>query len=195
MYHFSLPPPAALSIEASWAGFSAVFAPVSWLTGTRSIHLITLSLIALAVAITSRAKSTVTALATPGELLTWRVVAGALVVTATTPPAWLTDAVPCLLVTLGIVAAVAGAGTLETPPVWLTGALACFLVTLAMLTEANVLTLEAPAVGIACALACDILALAIGVAVAHFLTIRTPELAGTFCKTNISPQYLVGHFP
>lgn len=86
-----------------------------------------------------------------------------------------------MLVTLGVVAAVAGAGALWAPPVGLAGAFARLLVTFAMLAEADVLALGAPAVEVAGALARHILALPIGVTGAHFLAVRTPELPGTLC--------------
>lgn len=173
-----------MPIEASWARLTAVLATVARLTGAGAIHLVALPLVALAVAVTAGPEGALTALAAPGELLAGRVVAGALVVAATAPPSRLAQAVARLLVALGVVAAVAGAGALGAPPVGLTGALARLLVALAVLAEADVLALGAPAVGVAGALTRHIFTLPVGVAAAHLLAVGAPELTGTLCRWN-----------
>lgn len=193
------PPPAALAVETSRAGLTAVFAPVPRLARAGPIHLVAFPLVALAVAVAAGPERPLPALAAPRELLAGRVVAGALVVAAAAPPARLAQAVPGLLVALGVVAAVAGAGALGAPPVRLAGALARLLVALAVLAEADVLTLGAPAVGVAGALARHVLALPVGVAAAHLLAVRAPKLPGTLCEqrtdSRVSSASAAAHSP
>lgn len=177
-----LPSPAALSIEAGWAWFSAELASVAWVTGACPIKLVASAHVALAVAVTARAKSPPTTLAAPSKLLTRRVAASTLVVAAAAPPARLTDTSPRLLVTLRVEAAIASTGTLGAPPAGLAGALAHLLVALPMLAQASILALWTPAVGVACALPCHVFTLPIRVAPAHLLAVGAPELAGTLCR-------------
>lgn len=184
-----------MAIEASRARLAAVLAPVAWLAGAGPVHLVALALVALAVAVAAGPKGPLPALAAPCELLAGRVVAGALVVAATAPPAGLAQAVARLLVTLRVVAAIAGAGALRAPPVGLAGAFARLLVALAMLAEADVLALGAPAVEVAGALARHVLALPVGMAAAHFLAVGTPELPGTLCGESHQPQHCPGGQP
>lgn len=183
------PPPAALAIEASRARLAAILPPVARLARAGPIHLVALALVALAVTVTAGPKRPLPALAAPRELLTGRVVAGALVVATAAPPARLAQAVARLLVTLGVVAAVAGAGALGSPPVGLAGAFARLLVALAVLAEADVLAFGTPAVGVAGALARHVLALPIGVAAAHLLAVGTPELPRTLCGQSRQPWH------
>lgn len=174
------PVPAVLTVESGWTRFPAILPTVSWGAGTRAVRRVALSVDALAVALAPGAPHPLAALAAPRELIAGRAVTVALDGAVPPRPAGVAQAAPGHGVAHRVDAAVTVVVALRTPDPGVTRAGARLLVAHALLTEAGVLAVGSPAVMIAGALASDFMALAIGVAIAFALAVRTEKLGRAF---------------
>lgn len=138
---------------------------------------------ALAVTLTPGPPQSLTALAAPGELVTWGVVTVTLDRTVAPHPARVAVAASRHRVAHGVDAAVTVVVALRAPGTRVTCAFTSVLVTLALLAQAGMLTVWAPAVVVAGTLSSQIITLAIGIAVTLPLTVRTPEVGRALSVT------------
>lgn len=180
-----LPTATARAIESSGAWLATILAPVARIAGTRAVHRVAATVRALAIAITAGAKHALATLAAATLLLAGRRVAGALVVTAAAPPAYVAQAGACLWIAPGSSAAVASASALRTPPARLAPARAAPRVARAMLALASMLAARTPAARVTRTLSGHVLALSVRVATAPLLAVRAPELARALCKNQV----------
>lgn len=180
-----LPTATARAIESSGAWLATILAPVARIAGTRAVHRVAATVRALAIAITAGAKHALATLAAATLLLAGRRVAGALVVTAAAPPAYVAQAGACLWIAPGSSAAIASASALRTPPARLAPARAAPRVARAMLALASMLAARTPAARVTRTLSGHVLALSVRVATAPLLAVRAPELARALCKNQV----------
>lgn len=180
-FALATPTATARAIESSGAWLATILAPVARIAGTRAVHRVAATVRALAIAITAGAKHALATLAAATLLLAGRRVAGALVVTAAAPPAYVAQAGACLWIAPGSSAAIASASALRTPPARLAPARAAPRVARAMLALASMLAARTPAARVTRTLSGHVLALSVRVATAPLLAVRAPELARALC--------------
>lgn len=179
----STPVPAVLTVKSSRTRFPAELPTVARRAGTRSVGQVALAMYTLAVVLASRTPDPVPALAAPGELFAWGIVADTLDSAVPPSPARVAQTASGHGVAHRVDAAVAVVVALRTPDPGVARAFPVVLVTLAFLAETRILTVRAPAIVVAGALAGQVIALAVGVAVAFSFAVRAPELGWTLCVT------------
>ena len=178
----ALPVPAVLPVEPSWTRFLAELPPEARPAGAGSVGLVAAPVDALAHVLAVGSPKTLPTLAATGQLFARRPVAGTLGVAQLSVPAQVALALACVGVTVRVAAAVALVGARVAPEALVARAHARVLVAGAFLAAAWMLAVRPPAVGLAGAGPCDIVALAVGVAVAFALAVRTPVLGGALCS-------------
>ena len=178
----ALPVPAVLPVEPGGTRFLAELPPEARPAGAGSVGLVTAPVDALTHVLAVGSPKTLPTLAAACQLLTRRPVAGTLSVAQLSVPAQVTLALARVGVTVRVAAAVALVGARVAPEALVALAHARVLVARAFLTAARMLTVWPPAVGLAGAGPGDIVALAVGVAGAFALAVRTPVLGRALCS-------------